>query len=88
METGCKAFRAPFIKSIQMEEDGFGVEPEIIAKLARKGSRMYEAGISYSGRTYVQGKKVNWKDGVRTIWAIFKYNLARRRSRRLREASG
>ena len=75
METGYKAFRAPVIKSIDIEEEGFGVEPEIIAKLARKGCRMYEVGISYNGRTYAEGKKVNWKDGVRAIYAIFKYNL-------------
>jgi glycosyltransferase involved in cell wall biosynthesis len=75
VETGYKAFSAPLIKSIQIEEDGFGVEPEIIAKLARKGCRMYEVGISYSGRTYAEGKKVNWKDGVRAIYAILKYNL-------------
>jgi glycosyltransferase involved in cell wall biosynthesis len=79
VETGYKAFSAPVIKSIQIEEDGFGVEPEIIAKLARKGCRMYEVGISYSGRTYAEGKKINWKDGVRAIYAIFKYNLEARR---------
>jgi hypothetical protein len=73
VETGYKAVSAPVIKSIQIEEDGFGVEPEIIAKLARKGCRMYEVGISYSGRTYAEGKKINWKDGVRAIYAIFKY---------------
>lgn len=53
-----KAFRASFVKSVQIEEDGFGIEPEIIAKLARKGCRMYEMGISYSGRTYEEGKKI------------------------------
>jgi len=75
IETGCKAFKAPLIKSIQIEEDRFGVEPEIIAKLARTGSRIYEVGVSYSGRTYAEGKKVNWKDGVRAVYAIIKYNL-------------
>jgi len=80
METGYKAFKAPLIKSIQIEEDRFGVEPEIIAKLARSGCRIYEVGISYSGRTYAEGKKVSWKDGVRAIYAILKYNLGRRRS--------
>ena len=79
METGYKAFNAAVIKSIQIEEDGFGVEPEIIAKLARKGCRMCEVGISYSGRTYAEGKKINWKDGVTAIYAIFKYNLEVRR---------
>jgi glycosyltransferase involved in cell wall biosynthesis len=80
VETGYKAFKAPLIKSIQIEEDRFGVEPEIIAKLARTGCRIYEVGISYSGRTYAEGKKINWKDGVRAIYAIVKYNLRRRES--------
>jgi len=78
METGYKAFKAPLIKSIQIEEDRFGVEPEIIAKLVRTGCRIYEVGISYNGRTYEEGKKVDWKDGMRAIYAILKYNLARR----------
>jgi len=60
VETGYKAFKAPLIKSIQIEEDRFGVELEIIAKLARTGCRIYEVGISYSGRTYAEGKKINW----------------------------
>ncbi len=80
METGYKAFRASVIKSIRIEEDRFGVEPEIIAKLARTGCRIYEVGISYSGRTYAEGKKINWKDGVRAIYAIVKYNLQRRQT--------
>jgi glycosyltransferase involved in cell wall biosynthesis len=75
VETGYKAFTASLIKSIQIEEDRFGVEPEIVAKLARAGCRIYEVGISYSGRTYREGKKINWKDGVRAIYAILKYNL-------------
>jgi glycosyltransferase involved in cell wall biosynthesis len=79
METGYKAFKASLIKSIQIEEDRFGVEPEIIAKLARKGCRIYEVGISYSGRTYAEGKKINWKDGVYALYAIIKYNLRRKR---------
>jgi glycosyltransferase involved in cell wall biosynthesis len=78
VETGYKAFRAPLIKSIRIEEDGFAVELEIIAKLACTGCRIYEVGISYSGRTYAEGKKINWKDGFRAIYAIFKYNLERR----------
>ena len=80
METGYKAFNASLIKSIEIEEDRFGVEPEIIAKLVRTGCRIYEVGISYSGRTYREGKKINWKDGVRAIWAIVKYNLERRQT--------
>jgi len=77
VETGYKAFKAPIIRSIQIEEDRFGVELEIIAKLVRTGCRIYEVGISYSGRTYAEGKKINWKDGFRAIYAIFKYNLER-----------
>jgi hypothetical protein len=77
VETGYKAFRAPLIKSIQIEENGFGVEPEITAKLDRTGCRIYEVGISYNGRTYAEGKKISWKDGLRAIYAIFKYNLGR-----------
>ena len=80
METGYKAFKASVIKSIRIEEDRFGVEPEIIAKLARTGCRIYEVGISYSGRTYAEGKKINWKDGMRAIYAIIRYNLERPRN--------
>ena len=75
METGYKAFKASLIKSIQIEEDRFGIEPEIVAKLARTGCKIYEVGISYSGRTYKEGKKINWKDRFRAIYAIVKYNL-------------
>jgi glycosyltransferase involved in cell wall biosynthesis len=75
METCYKVFRAPIIKSIQIEEDRFGFEPEITAKIAKKRCRIYEVGISYNGRTYEEGKKVNWKDGLRAIYAIMKYNL-------------
>jgi glycosyltransferase involved in cell wall biosynthesis len=75
VETGYKAFKASLIKSIQIEEDRFGVEPEIIAKLARTGCRIYEVGISYSGRTYAEGKKINWRDGFRAIYAILRYNF-------------
>ena len=79
VETGYKAFKAPLIKAIQIEEDRFGVEPEITAKLARTGCRIYEVGISYSGRTYAEGKKIDWRDGLRAIYAILKYNLNWRR---------
>ena len=78
VETGYKAFKASLIKSIELEEDRFGIEPEIIAKLAQRGCRVYEVGISYSGRTYKEGKKINWKDGIRAIYAIVKYNVQRR----------
>src|SRR6266516_3233863 len=77
VETGYKAFKASLIKSIELEEDRFGVEPEIIAKLAQRGCRIYEVGISYSGRTYREGKKINWKDGIRAVYAIVKYNCLR-----------
>ena len=77
METGYKAFKASLIKSIQIEEDRFGVEPEIIAKLARIGCRIYEVGISYHGRTYEEGKKIDWRDGFRALYVIIKYNCCR-----------
>lgn len=75
IETCYKVFRAPLIKSLQLREDRFGFEVEVTAKLAKTGCRIYEVGISYSGRTYREGKKVNWKDGVRAIYAILRYNL-------------
>jgi glycosyltransferase involved in cell wall biosynthesis len=75
VESGCKAFRAPVIKSLDLRENRFGFEVEVAAKLANARSRIYEVGISYSGRTYEEGKKVTWRDGVRAIWAILRYNL-------------
>lgn len=75
METCYKAFRREVIQSIQIEEDRFGFEPEITAKVAARKCRIYEVGISYSGRTYAEGKKIGWKDGFRAIWCILKYNL-------------
>jgi hypothetical protein len=75
METGFKAFRRETIKKIEIQENRFGFEPEITAKLARHGARFYEVGISYSGRTYQEGKKVGWKDGFRALWCIFRYNF-------------
>ena len=77
METCYKAFKTEIIKSIDLKEDRFGFEPEITAKLAQMRLRIYEVGISYSGRTYDEGKKIGWKDGVQAIWCIFKYNLTR-----------
>jgi glycosyltransferase involved in cell wall biosynthesis len=77
METGYKAFKASLIKAIQIEEDRFGVEPEIIAKLARTGCRIYEVGISYTGRTYEEGKKIGWRDGFRALYVIIRYNCRR-----------
>ena len=75
METCYKMFRREVIQSITIEEDRFGFEPEITAKVARGGYRIYEVGISYYGRTYAEGKKIGWRDGVRAIYAILKYNL-------------
>jgi glycosyltransferase involved in cell wall biosynthesis len=78
METCYKAVRASVVKSIQLKEDRFGIEPELTAKIARQGCRIYEVGISYEGRTYQQGKKVSWRDGFRAVYAILKYNLRRK----------
>ena len=75
METGFKMFRREVIQGIAIEEDRFGFEPEITAKLARHRRVFYEVGISYYGRTYAEGKKINWRDGFRAIYAICKYNL-------------
>jgi glycosyltransferase involved in cell wall biosynthesis len=75
METCYKAFRTEIIQAIRIREQRFGFEPEITAKLARRRCRIYEVGISYYGRTYDEGKKIGWRDGVRAIWCILKYNL-------------
>ncbi len=75
MEVCYKAFRREVLEQITIEENRFGFEPEITAKVARLHSRVYEVGISYAGRTYSEGKKIGWKDGVRAIWCILKYNL-------------
>ena len=77
METGFKAFKRERIGQIEIEEDRFGFEPEVTAKVSRLNCRIYEVGISYYGRTYAEGKKIGWKDGVRAIYAILKYNLFR-----------
>jgi glycosyltransferase involved in cell wall biosynthesis len=77
METCYKAFRADILKQIQIEENGFGMEPELTAKISKMNCRIYEVGISYYGRTYQEGKKINWKDGFRAIYCIIKYNLFR-----------
>ncbi len=76
METGYKLIRADIAKSLELKEERFGFEPEVTAKLARiPGIRIYEVGISYYGRTYSEGKKIDWKDGLRAIYCIFRYNL-------------
>jgi glycosyltransferase involved in cell wall biosynthesis len=80
METCYKLFRREVIQSIDVEENRFGFEPEITAKVARGGWRIYEVGISYYGRTYAEGKKIGWRDGFRAIYAIMKYNFFRTHS--------
>jgi len=77
METGYKAFRREIIQAVDIEENRFGFEPEITAKIAKGNYRIYEVGISYFGRTYQEGKKIGWKDGIWAIWCIVKYNLFR-----------
>ena len=77
METCYKMFRAEVIREIDIRENGFGMEPEITAKIAKLGCRIYEVGISYSGRTYAEGKKIGWRDGIRAIYCILKYNTLR-----------
>lgn len=78
METCYKCFRKEVLEGLEIEERGFGVEPEITAKVARGGWRVYEVGVSYSGRTYAEGKKINWKDGFRALNCIVKYGIVRR----------
>jgi len=75
VETCYKAFRAEVIKKLDLRENRFGFEPEVTAKLAKANCRIYEVGISYNGRTYSEGKKVNWKDGFHAIYAILRYNF-------------
>ena len=76
METCYKMFRGEIIKNINLRENRFGFEPEVTAKISRiKGIRIYEVGISYYGRTYAEGKKINWKDGFRALYCIMKYGL-------------
>ena len=75
METCYKAFKREIIQSINIHEKRFGFEPEITAKISRINCRIYEVGISYYGRTYNEGKKIGWKDGVRAIYCILKYNF-------------
>src|ERR1043166_7722828 len=77
METCYKVFRREVIQKIKIEENRFGFEPEITAKVAKLNVVIYEVGISYYGRTYAEGKKIGWRDGFRALWAIFKYNFLR-----------
>lgn len=75
METCYKMFRREVLSNIKLEQDRFGFEPEITAKIAHRGWRIYEVGISYFGRNYAEGKKINWRDGLAAIWCILKYNI-------------
>jgi glycosyltransferase involved in cell wall biosynthesis len=75
METCYKAFRREVIQAIPLEENRFGFEPEITVKIAKRRLRIYEVGISYFGRTYEEGKKIGWRDGLRAVWCLLKYSL-------------
>jgi len=77
MESGYKMFRREVMERIQIEENRFGFEPEIVAKVSRLGLRIYEVSISYYGRTYAEGKKIGWRDGFSALRCIFKYNILR-----------
>lgn len=80
METGYKMFKTEVLKQVRIKENRFGFEPEITAKISRiKNIRIYETGIAYYGRTYYEGKKINWADGFHAIWCIFKYNIFSRK---------
>ena len=74
METCYKVFRGDIIRKLELAEDRFGFEPEVTAKLAKLGCRIYEVGIHYRGRTYAEGKKITWRDGVRALWCIVRYS--------------
>jgi glycosyltransferase involved in cell wall biosynthesis len=78
METCYKVFRREIIQGLRLEEDRFGFEPEVTAKVARRGLRIYEVAISYHGRTYAEGKKIGWQDGCHAVWCVLKYNLLKR----------
>jgi glycosyltransferase involved in cell wall biosynthesis len=86
METCYKVFRREVIQSIRLEEDRFGFEPEVTVKIAKRRLRIYEVGISYSGRTYEEGKKIGWKDGVRALWCLLKYAIKEPPSQGIRRA--
>jgi glycosyltransferase involved in cell wall biosynthesis len=84
METCYKVFRRELLQQLDLQEERFGFEPEVTARIAAASARIYEVGISYSGRTYAEGKKIGWRDGLRAVWCIVKY---RPRARRLRSAT-
>jgi glycosyltransferase involved in cell wall biosynthesis len=75
METGYKAFRADVLRSLDLEQDGFGIEPEITAKVCKRNLRIYEVPISYYGRTYAEGKKITWRDGFKAVWVLVSTRL-------------
>ena len=77
METCYKVCRREVLNKVTIEENRFGFEPEVTAKLSKLNVVIYEVGVSYYGRTYAEGKKIGWRDGFRAIWAIFKYNVLR-----------
>ena len=77
METGYKAFRADVLRDLELTEDGFGIEPEITGKVCRRKLRIYEIPISYYGRSYGEGKKITWRDGVRAIGVLLRVRLSR-----------
>jgi glycosyltransferase involved in cell wall biosynthesis len=76
METGYKAFRTDVLTSLDLRESGFGIEPEITAKICKQRLRIYELPISYYGRTYSEGKKITWRDGVKALWVLFRIRFA------------
>lgn len=86
METCYKAFRREVIQAIPLEENRFGFEPEVTVKIAKRRLRVYEVGISYSGRTYEEGKKIGWKDGVRAFWCMVKYSWKEPRVKKTKAA--
>ena len=86
METCYKVFRREVIQSIPIEENRFGFEPEITVKVARRNLRIYEVGISYWGRTYEEGKKIGWRDGVRALYCLLKYSFKEPRTRAVAQA--
>jgi glycosyltransferase involved in cell wall biosynthesis len=88
METCTKAFRREVLEAITLEENRFGIEPEIAAKVARGGWRVYEVGISYAGRTYAEGKKIGWRDGVHALWCIVRYSKLGERAGAARSGPG
>src|ERR1700688_2004905 len=87
METCYKVFRREILQSIPIEEDRFGFEPEITVKIAKRRLRIYEVGISYWGRTYEEGKKIGWKDGVRALFCLLKYSLKEPKNRGAEQAA-